>query len=75
MKTKLSHFAIPYVVWMDIFVVAPIIIMVVVTTIVTPILLKLVFKKNADAPVEAGKQVTSYYENADQYRGETRQKK
>lgn len=53
----------------------PIIIMVVVTTIVTPILLKLVFKKNADAPVEAGKQVTSYYENADQYRGETRQKK
>ena len=29
MKTKLSHFAIPYVVWMAIFVVAPIIIMVV----------------------------------------------
>ena len=27
MKTKLSHFAIPYVVWMAIFVVAPIIIM------------------------------------------------
>ena len=53
----------------------PIIIMVVVTTIVTPIFLKLVFKKNADAPVEAGKQVTSYYENADQYRGEARQKK
>ena len=53
----------------------PIIIMVVVTTIVTPILLKLVFKKNEDTPVEAGKQVTSYYENADQYRGEARQKK
>ena len=29
MKTKLSHFAIPYVIWMAIFVVAPIIIMVV----------------------------------------------
>ena len=49
--------------------------MVVVKTIVTPILLKLVFKKNEDTPVEAGKQVTSYYENADQYRGEARQKK
>lgn len=49
----------------------PIIIVVVITTIITPILLKIVFKNkpnSPDMPVPEGQQVTSYYENAEQIR-------
>lgn len=51
----------------------PVIIVVVLTTIITPILLKVVFAPGtAPAPeqiVPENERVTSYYENADQYRG------
>lgn len=44
----------------------PIIIVVVITTIITPILLKLVFRPtNPTEPVEAGHEIKSYYENAE----------
>lgn len=49
----------------------PIIIVVVITTIITPILLKIVFKNKPnlpDMPVPEGQQITSYYENAEQIR-------
>lgn len=40
----------------------PVVIVVVITTIITPILLKMVFKKGIDLPVEESKLITSYYE-------------
>lgn len=52
----------------------PVVVAVVLTTIITPILLKIVFAPGtAPAPeqlVPENERVTSYYENADQYRGE-----
>lgn len=54
----------------------PIIIVVVITTIITPILLKVVFRPGtAPAPeqqVPENERVTSYYENANEIRGEGR---
>lgn len=57
----------------------PVIIVVVITTIVTPILLKIVFAPGtAPVPeqnVPEDKMVTSYYENAAEIRGENNQRK
>lgn len=54
----------------------PVIIVVVMTTIITPVMLKLVFKQGTAATVEQlvpeGERVTSYYENANEIRGEGR---
>lgn len=49
----------------------PVIIMVVATTIVTPIMLKVVFKKGPDLPVAKEKEISTYYEDAEKNRGET----
>ena len=46
--------------------------MVVVTTIITPILLKIVFKKGPDLPVPKEQEVSSYYEDAAILRGEAK---
>ena len=52
----------------------PVIIVVVITTIITPVLLKIVFRTGAAAAQEPlvpeNEMVTSYYENADEIRGE-----
>ncbi|BDF05698.1 cation:proton antiporter [[Clostridium] hylemonae] len=48
----------------------PVVIMVVFTTIITPILLKIIFKKGPDLPVAKEKEVSSYYEGASILRGE-----
>lgn len=48
----------------------PVVIMVVITTIITPVLLKIVFKKKPDQPVPSGQQLSSYYEGAAALRGE-----
>lgn len=48
----------------------PVVIMVVFTTIITPILLKIIFKKGPDLPVAKEKEVSSYYEGASVLRGE-----
>ena len=54
----------------------PVIIVVVMTTIITPVMLKLVFKQGTAATAEQlvpeGERVTSYYENANEIRGEGR---
>ena len=50
----------------------PVIIMVVVTTIITPILLKIVFKKGPDLPIPKEQEVSSYYEEAAILRGEAK---
>ena len=50
----------------------PVIIMVVVTTIITPILLKIVFKKGPDLPVPKEQEESSYYEDAAILRGEAK---
>jgi len=50
----------------------PVIIMVVVTTIITPILLKIVFKKGPDLPIPKEQEVSSYYEEAAIRRGEAK---
>ena len=50
MKNRRSLFALPYVVWMALFVVAPVILMVVATTIAAPILLKLTFRHEGSSP-------------------------
>lgn len=51
-------------------VLGPVVLVVVITTIITPILLKIVFKKKPEQPVTKGKEVTSFYEQADKIRGE-----
>jgi Kef-type K+ transport system membrane component KefB len=51
-------------------VLGPVVLVVVITTIITPILLKFVFRNGAEPPVVEGKEVTSFYEQADQIRGE-----
>lgn len=48
----------------------PVVIMVVITTIITPVLLKIVFKKKPDQPVPQGQELSSYYEGAAILRGE-----
>ena len=48
----------------------PVVIMVVFTTIITPVLLKIIFKKGPDLPVAKEKEVSSYYEGASILRGE-----
>lgn len=48
----------------------PVVIMVVFTTIITPILLKIIFKKGPELPVGKDKEVSSYYEGAAVMRGE-----
>jgi Kef-type K+ transport system membrane component KefB len=48
----------------------PIVLVVVITTIITPILLKIVFKNKPEGMIPEGKEVTSFYEQADQIRGE-----
>lgn len=49
----------------------PVIIVVIITTIITPILLKFIFKSGPNvSTLQKGEEVTSYYENAAQYRGE-----
>lgn len=57
----------------------PVIIVVVITTIITPILLKVVFAPGtAPAPeqlVPESERVTSYYENAAEIRGEDNKKR
>lgn len=54
----------------------PVIIVVVITTIITPVLLKIVFSpgtaQNQEPPVPENEMVTSYYENANEIRGEGR---
>ena len=50
----------------------PVVIMVVVTTIVTPIFLKVVFKKGPDLPIPKEQEVSSYYEEAAIRRGEAK---
>ncbi len=54
----------------------PVIIVVVMTTIITPVMLKVVFKQGTAATAEQlvpeGERVTSYYENANEIRGEGR---
>ncbi|WP_346904690.1 cation:proton antiporter, partial [Faecalicatena contorta] len=54
----------------------PVIIVVVITTIITPVLLKIVFRTGAaptqEPPIPENEIVTSYYENADEIRGEGR---
>ncbi|MDE5894386.1 MAG: cation:proton antiporter, partial [Acetatifactor sp.] len=42
--------------------VGPVVIMVVITTIITPILLKVVYKSGAVAAVEAGEDITGHYD-------------
>ena len=49
---------------------APVIIMVVVTTIITPILLKIVFKQGPEPPIPKEEEVSSFYEEAAAVRGE-----
>lgn len=47
----------------------PVIIMVVITTIITPMLLKVVFKKGPNfSTLPEGQELTTFYENADKYR-------
>ena len=41
----------------------PVIIMVVLTTIVTPVLLKIIFRKGPDLPVPKEQEISSFYEN------------
>ena len=48
----------------------PVIIMVVVTTIITPVLLKIVFKNGPTHPIPEGTELSSYYEGAAVLRGE-----
>lgn len=48
----------------------PVVIMVVFTTIITPVLLKIIFKKGPDLPIAKEKEVSSYYEGASILRGE-----
>lgn len=48
----------------------PVVIVVVITTIITPILLKIVFKKEVEVPIAQENEVTSFYEEANQIRGE-----
>lgn len=48
----------------------PVVIMVVITTIITPVLLKIVFKKGPEQPIPKEMEVSSYYEGAAIMRGE-----
>lgn len=48
----------------------PVIIMVVITTIITPVLLKIVFKNGPTHPIPEGTELSSYYEGAAVLRGE-----
>lgn len=48
----------------------PVIIMVVITTIITPVLLKIVFKNGPTHPIPKGTELSSYYEGAAALRGE-----